>query len=277
MLTLTYNGNGNTGGSGTQIVYGSGDKVVSGVGNLTKTGYTFYGWNTSADGTGTTYLAGSTITVSSSVTLYAMWNAMVTFTTSKLVGQEIAILVGTTTNYYKYIHNGSETVLDIKALNVTYQIGQNRIPVITVENSNGEFTIISCLEDGTPSGYIYSISLHGSVYTDPVNGFTRIYNNITSFNGAGLSGLELLSLNDNLLTSLNLNGLTSLRHLEITGNPLTRSENDSILNQLNSSNINNGIFRTSNGRTSSGTTAYNSLISRDWSLTGVGVGNDWWT
>jgi hypothetical protein len=202
---------------------------------------------------------------------------MVTFTTSKLVGQKIAILVGSTTNYYKYIHNGSETVLDIKALNVTYQIGQNRIPVITVENSNGEFTIISCLEDGTPSGYIYSISLGGSVYTDPVNGFTRIYNNITSFNGAGLSGLELLALSDNLLTSLNLNGLTSLRHLEITGNPLTRSENDSILNQLNSSNINNGIFRTSNGRTSSGTTAYNSLISRDWSLTGVGVGNDWWT
>ena len=42
---------------------------------LKKAGYTFDGWNTSADGTGTTYQAGSEIKVTENTTLYAQWKA----------------------------------------------------------------------------------------------------------------------------------------------------------------------------------------------------------
>ena len=41
--------------------------------SLTRTGYTFNGWNTASDGSGTAYATGSTITPSGNVTLYAQW------------------------------------------------------------------------------------------------------------------------------------------------------------------------------------------------------------
>jgi uncharacterized repeat protein (TIGR02543 family) len=44
-----------------------------------RTGYTFGGWNTSADGTGTNYAAGSSYRVNGNVTLYAQWVFTVTF------------------------------------------------------------------------------------------------------------------------------------------------------------------------------------------------------
>ena len=41
--------------------------------NLTRTGYTFNGWNTASDGSGTAYATGSTIAPTGNVTLYAQW------------------------------------------------------------------------------------------------------------------------------------------------------------------------------------------------------------
>ncbi len=38
-----------------------------------RTGYTFTGWNTKADGTGTSYGAGGELSVNSNITLYAQW------------------------------------------------------------------------------------------------------------------------------------------------------------------------------------------------------------
>lgn len=48
---------------------------------LSRTGYTFGGWNTNTSGTGTTYTAGSSYTPSSDITLYAKWNP-ITYTIS---------------------------------------------------------------------------------------------------------------------------------------------------------------------------------------------------
>jgi uncharacterized repeat protein (TIGR02543 family) len=41
--------------------------------DLSKTGYTFAGWNTSADGSGTSYADGDLITLTGDATLYAIW------------------------------------------------------------------------------------------------------------------------------------------------------------------------------------------------------------
>lgn len=74
--TLSYNGNGNTGGSapGSNTVHVGTNVAVSGnTGSLSKTNYSFAGWNTNSAGTGTNYPVGNTITVNSNVTLYAKW------------------------------------------------------------------------------------------------------------------------------------------------------------------------------------------------------------
>ncbi len=75
---VKFNGNGSTSGSmDTQtIVYGSGTKLTANA--FKKKGYTFKGWNTKSDGSGTTYANkadGSTMTKTSgkTITLYAQW------------------------------------------------------------------------------------------------------------------------------------------------------------------------------------------------------------
>lgn len=77
-LTVTYDGNGNTGGTAptdSSSPYSSGDTVtvIGNTGSLEKTGKTFSGWNTKADGSGTTYTAAQTFTITASITLYAKW------------------------------------------------------------------------------------------------------------------------------------------------------------------------------------------------------------
>ncbi|HAJ78567.1 MAG TPA: hypothetical protein DCO75_02250, partial [Fibrobacteres bacterium] len=76
VYTVTYNGNGNTGGSvptdASSYVSGSTVKVLSNT--LSRTHYTFSKWNTSSDGSGDSYSAGDYLTMgSSNVNLYAQW------------------------------------------------------------------------------------------------------------------------------------------------------------------------------------------------------------
>ncbi len=83
--TVTYNGNGNTGGSvpvdTNTYEEGATVTVLGNTGSLVKTGYTFTGWNTAANGSGTSYTAGQTFAMgSSNVTLYAQWTALPTYT-----------------------------------------------------------------------------------------------------------------------------------------------------------------------------------------------------
>lgn len=50
--------------------------TVPGPGTLERTGYTFAGWNTQADGAGTEFQEGDTFNILSSVVLYATWDAV---------------------------------------------------------------------------------------------------------------------------------------------------------------------------------------------------------
>ena len=75
--TVTYDGNGSTGGSipTDSTVYKENDTVtVLDKGDLVNTGYAFAGWNTQADGSGAVQTEGSTFTMGAAdVTLYAQW------------------------------------------------------------------------------------------------------------------------------------------------------------------------------------------------------------
>lgn len=76
--TVAYNGNGNTGGStaSSSHTYNSAKALTAN--GFTRTGYTFAGWNTAANGSGTSYsnqqsVTNLTATNGGTVTLYAQW------------------------------------------------------------------------------------------------------------------------------------------------------------------------------------------------------------
>jgi uncharacterized repeat protein (TIGR02543 family) len=76
--TLIYNGNGNTTGSvpvdGTSPYNGGSTVTVLGnTGSLARNSFTFNGWNTSADGSGTSYSPNDTFTIGANTTLFARW------------------------------------------------------------------------------------------------------------------------------------------------------------------------------------------------------------
>ena len=78
--TVTFNANGASGTAPSAQTANSGSSITIPNGSdLTKSGYTFGGWNTNADGRGTNYAAGYSYTVIGTVTLYAKWEA-VTYT-----------------------------------------------------------------------------------------------------------------------------------------------------------------------------------------------------
>jgi uncharacterized repeat protein (TIGR02543 family) len=75
--TVTYLGNGNTGGSaptdGTSYAGGTSVAILGNSGSLARTGYSFAGWNTAADGSGTSYVGSNTFSINANTTLYAQW------------------------------------------------------------------------------------------------------------------------------------------------------------------------------------------------------------
>jgi uncharacterized repeat protein (TIGR02543 family) len=74
--TLTFNGNGFTGGSTAAQFINTGDTATLNTNGFTRTGYTFTGWNTLANGTGTPYANPASYTMgTSNATLFAQWTA----------------------------------------------------------------------------------------------------------------------------------------------------------------------------------------------------------
>jgi hypothetical protein len=200
----------------------------------------------------------------------------VTFITAKPVGQNITIYITTSTGYWKYKHNGTDSM-------VFNQMNQQVIPVT---NANGEFTIISCDSNGTRSGNITYLGLQDFMGNNQitsfngtglsmVNNINLVNNQLTSFNGTGLTSLQYLTLGGNQLTSLDVSSLTSLTGLHLVDmmfggtNPMTPEANNSILNQLDENGLSMGNFATTGGRTSAGTSDYNSLIGKMWTLSGL--------
>jgi uncharacterized repeat protein (TIGR02543 family) len=71
--TVTFNANG---GTGTMTAQTSGSAAVLTTNTIARTGYGFTGWNTAANGSGTSYAVDATHPFTSSETLYAQWRAL---------------------------------------------------------------------------------------------------------------------------------------------------------------------------------------------------------
>ena len=79
--TVTYNANTATSGSAptdgsSPYLSGQTVTVLGNTGSLQKTGYSFGGWNTAANGTGTAYAPASTFTILGNTVLYAQWTSL---------------------------------------------------------------------------------------------------------------------------------------------------------------------------------------------------------
>ena len=80
--TVTFEANGGTGSMDDQtFTYGE-EKALT-ENTFTRTGYTFAGWNTQADGNGTSYADGEELSLTDNLTLYALW----TINTYKITAQ----------------------------------------------------------------------------------------------------------------------------------------------------------------------------------------------
>jgi uncharacterized repeat protein (TIGR02543 family) len=93
---VVYNGNGHTGGDvpvdSNNYLLSAKVTVKDNSGSLSKSGATFIGWNTAADGSGTAYAAGVSFAMGSAdVILYAQWtNARYTVTFNSMEGSAVA-------------------------------------------------------------------------------------------------------------------------------------------------------------------------------------------
>lgn len=76
--TVTYNGNGSTGGSTSSQYKVYNTSLQLRQCGFTKAGYEFAKWNTKADGSGTSYNAGSYYSTDQDLTLYAIWRPLIT-------------------------------------------------------------------------------------------------------------------------------------------------------------------------------------------------------
>ena len=105
IYSVTYNGNENTGGDAPSTAYyKSGANVtVAGEGTLVKSGNTFNGWNTQANGSGTPYSAGGTISsISANTELFAQWTPAAAPTYSVTYHNNLAGASGSVTDGSTY-------------------------------------------------------------------------------------------------------------------------------------------------------------------------------
>ncbi|MBO7183837.1 MAG: InlB B-repeat-containing protein, partial [Bacteroidales bacterium] len=77
IYTLTFNANGGSGTMSAQT-FEEGVSQALAANAFTRSGYTFTGWNTKADGSGTSYTDGQELTLTQDIILYAQWEVVAT-------------------------------------------------------------------------------------------------------------------------------------------------------------------------------------------------------
>lgn len=166
--TVTYNGNGSTGGtaptdSNSPYASGATVTVLGNTGNLEKTGYDFNGWNTAANGSGTPYAAGATFSISANTTLYAQWEVVDPCHTYFWFDNDVDATSNSVTNnedsFFSNVPassgNGAtgSIVIDGKTYNVTKR-SSNTTPNISFTIPTGKTGVLYVIVQGSSSRYV---------------------------------------------------------------------------------------------------------------------------
>ncbi len=213
--TLTYNGNGNTGGNAPvdQNNYepGSSVSVLSNSGLLVREGYSFVSWNTSADGNGTEYYQGDTFNFQNSdVTLYAQWLVNVVF---HELNNDNILDINVQSNDWLYATvdfvNGTLSVdvdLDWSNFQFHYQGGGNNYGFLRVSQSFDFFTVVDSNSNVVtiPLGNVIEESVFGSYGTAEISGGFNNWGDVSNvfiaayitIDGKGHYGYIKVSYND---------------------------------------------------------------------------------
>jgi uncharacterized repeat protein (TIGR02543 family) len=157
--TVTFNLNGGSGTLANQTV-ASGTAITlpnSSASTFFFTGYTFAGWNTAANGSGTSYAAGSSYTVSGNVTLYAIWQNATSYTvTYNLNG-------GTGVANPATVLAGSSTILPSSSASTFYFTNYNFVNWNTAANGSGTSYLAGA--SYTPTGNVTLYAIWQPMYT----------------------------------------------------------------------------------------------------------------
>jgi uncharacterized repeat protein (TIGR02543 family) len=208
--TVTYNGNTNTSGNAptdgssayapdsTVIVLGNSGSPV-----LAKSGFTFAGWNTAADGSETSYSQGNTFTINANTTLYAQWTSVPPPSTPTLLSgvggnTEAYILFtqsGTITNY-EYSTDDGATFLEFDPPQIYSPVNITTLSAdgVTPLTNETTYTVkLKAVNSGALSSESDSINVTPTI-TSLLTTNRIIYldaNNTSSYSGSGTAWINL--------------------------------------------------------------------------------------
>jgi uncharacterized repeat protein (TIGR02543 family) len=191
-VVITYNANGGTGSMPAQKVH-SGVATTLNANAFTKEGKVFKGWNTKADGTGTAYANGASVTLTEDVTLYARWEAApegyyITSDTETIQSGHTWTIQENVENEHKIIIEGNEetTILlpEGLKLEVKYGIAVSSGQTLVIDGT-GELVA----GEGLQGGYQGQAGIGGREQFD--HGGTIIIENgtVTAYGGWDTSGI----------------------------------------------------------------------------------------
>jgi hypothetical protein len=206
--TITYNGNTNTGGSGpmdgsSPYTPGSTVTILGNTGSFAKTGFTFSGWNTAANGSGTTYSPGNTFTINTNTILYARWVAVPPVATPTALfgvgGNQAAYIlftqVGAVTNYEYSTDNGvTFRLFDPPQIYSPVEINTLSSDGVTRLTNDTEYTVrLRAVNSGAQSSDSTPVNVTPTVTT--LTTTNRIIyldaNNTASYSGTGTTWTNL--------------------------------------------------------------------------------------
>ena len=145
-FTISFNANGGSGTMAAQTFEAGVSQAIK-ANTFTRSGYTFTGWNTKADGSGTSYTDKQSITISQNITLYAQWI------------QQSAVEV-----YVSYEANGGYGEMEMQV----FKYGEKKalLPCSFVAPSNFVFNGWNTKEDGTGTAYSDQQEIEITIYQD---------------------------------------------------------------------------------------------------------------
>jgi uncharacterized repeat protein (TIGR02543 family) len=180
--TVTFNSNG---GSGTMTAQTANIPTALTANTFTRTGYTFAGWNTLANGTGTAYADGAIYPFSADATLYAQWTALPNHTVT-------------------FNSNGGTGTMANQVANIPTALTAN-----TFTRVGYSFSGWNTLANGTGTAYadgaIYPFSADATLYAQ----WTALPNHTVTFNNNGGSG-TMANQVANIPTALTANTFTRM-------------------------------------------------------------------
>jgi uncharacterized repeat protein (TIGR02543 family) len=179
LANVTYNANGadtgTVGTDATDYIPGSTVTITASSPTLQKTGATFAGWNTAADGSGTSYPISGTFTIPGDITLFAKWTVTLSYNvnggTGAVPGSSTQLLNATPTvaNKTNAMSNGVQSFLGWNTLadgtGADYFVGGTTDPLL-------ENTVLYAVWTNSPVytiTYLLESATAGSVPVDPRN------------------------------------------------------------------------------------------------------------